>query len=66
MFKTKENGITLVALVITIVVLLILLSLGINSGIPTLQSAHFTQFKNELKNCLRTVKSHRTAKRRWF
>ena len=24
------------------------------------------KFKNELKNCLRTVKSHRTAKRRWF
>ena len=49
MKKTEEKGITLVALVITIVVLLILASIGINSGIPTLKSAKFTQFRNELK-----------------
>lgn len=49
MQKSKEKGITMVALVVTIVLLMILASIGINSGIPTLNSAKFTQFKNELK-----------------
>jgi len=49
MQKSKEKGITMISLVITIVVLIILASIGINSGMPTLDSAKFTQFKNELK-----------------
>lgn len=49
MQDSKEKGITMVALVVTIVILLILLSIGINSGIPTINLAKFTQFKNELK-----------------
>ena len=47
--KTKENGITLVALVIMIVLLLILASIGYTVGDSTISSAKFTQFKNELK-----------------
>lgn len=49
MKNSKEKGITMVALVVTIVLLLMLVSIGVNSGIPTLNSAKFTQFKNELK-----------------
>ena len=47
--KTKENGVTLVALVTTIIMLLILASIGATVGISTLNSARFTQFKSELK-----------------
>ena len=47
--KTKENGITLVALVIMIVLILILVSIGYTVGDSTMNSARFTQFKNELK-----------------
>lgn len=47
--KTKENGVTLIALVITIILLLILASIGITVGTSTLDSAAFTQFKSELK-----------------
>ena len=47
--KTKENGITLVALVIMIVLLVILASIGYTVGNSTISSVRFTQFKNELK-----------------
>lgn len=47
--KTKENGVTLIALVITIILLLILASIGITVGTSTLDSVAFTQFKSELK-----------------
>ena len=47
--KTKENGITLVALIITIILLLILSGIGYTAGNSTLQSIKFTQFTNELK-----------------
>ncbi len=47
--KTKENGITLVALVIMIVLILILASIGYTVGDSTINSAKFTQFRNELK-----------------
>lgn len=47
--KKQNQGITLVALVITIVLLLILLSITANSVIPTIQFSKYNQFKNELK-----------------
>ena len=47
--KTKENGITLVALVIMTVLILILASIGYTVGDSTINSAKFTQFRNELK-----------------
>lgn len=47
--KTKENGVTLIALVITIILLLILASIGFTVGTSTIDSAAFTQFKSELK-----------------
>lgn len=47
--RTKENGVTLVALVTMIVLLLILSSIGYTVGNSTIDSAKFTQFKSELK-----------------
>ena len=47
--KTKENGVTLIALVITIILILILASLGTTIGTETINSTAFTQFKAELK-----------------
>lgn len=49
MRRTQEKGVTMVALVITIVLLLILLSITVNSGMPTIEFSKFNQFKNELK-----------------
>ena len=50
MKKIKNNkGITLMALVITIIVLIILASVGIYSGIQVVKSAQFTAFSTELK-----------------
>lgn len=48
MKKTKENGVTLIALVIAIVILLILVSIGTNIGQDTIDYAQFKEFKNEL------------------
>ena len=47
--RTKEKGVTLVALVITIIVLLILASIGYKAGEDSIQSAKFTKFGSELK-----------------
>lgn len=47
--RTKENGVTLVALVTMIVLLLILSTIGYTVGNSTIDSAKFIQFKNELK-----------------
>lgn len=47
--KTKENGVTLIALVITIILILILASIGTTIGNSTINSAAYTQFKAELK-----------------
>lgn len=44
-----ENGITLIALVITVLILLILAFVGISSGIDTIRSSKFTVFTAELK-----------------
>lgn len=49
MKKTKEKGVTLIALVITIVILLIISSIGITTGISTINYTKFSQFENELK-----------------
>ena len=46
----KQNvGITLVSLVITIIILLILASITVYSGISTIRSARLTEFTTELK-----------------
>lgn len=48
MIKTKQKGVTLITLVITIILLLILSSIGITSGISTINYTKFSAFKNEL------------------
>lgn len=48
MIKSKEKGVTLIALITTIVVILILASIGITAGTSTIKSVNFSQFKNEL------------------
>ncbi len=47
--KNKEKGVTLVALVTMIILLLILASIGYTVGDSTIDTAKFTQFKSELK-----------------
>ena len=47
--KNKEKGVTLVALVTMIALLLILASIGYTVGDSTIDTAKFTQFKSELK-----------------
>lgn len=49
MQNSKEKGITLVALLMTIVILLILVSIGVTSGVSTIESVKFSRFKSELK-----------------
>lgn len=49
MYRTKEKGVTLMALVITVVLILILSSIGITAGMSTIDRANFSQFKSELK-----------------
>lgn len=55
MKKTEEKGITLIALVITIVLLLILSTIGITAGSNSINSAKFTEFKSELEILQRKV-----------
>ena len=47
--KKHNDGITLVSLVITIIILLILTSITVYSGISTIRSAKLTEFTTELK-----------------
>ena len=49
MKKINNKGITLMALVITIIILIILASIGTYSGIQVVKSAQFTAFSTELK-----------------
>lgn len=49
MNKTEEKGVTLVVLVTTIVLILLISSLGTMAGISTLDSVRLSQFKKELK-----------------
>ena len=48
MKKTNEKGITIITLVITIIILLILASIGVNSGKGTIELAKYDKLKNEL------------------
>ena len=48
MRKTNENGITLISLIMTIIILSILASIGITSGKQTIDMANYNQFKSEL------------------
>ena len=47
--KGNENAITLISLVITIVILLILATIGISTGIETINSSKLTKFNTEMK-----------------
>ena len=47
--KKNDFGITLVGLVITIIILLILASITVYSGVSTIRSAKLTKFTTELK-----------------
>lgn len=45
----KEKGVTLIALMVTIIILIILASVAVYSGTETIQSSHFTTFTTDLK-----------------
>ena len=47
--KGNEKAITLISLVITIVILLILATIGISTGIETINSSKLTKFNTEMK-----------------
>ena len=47
--KKDEKGVTLIALSVTIVVLIILASVGVTSGISTINSSKLTKFTTEMK-----------------
>lgn len=47
--KKNEKGITLIALTVTIIVLIILASVGVTSGISTINSSKLTKFTSEMK-----------------
>ena len=47
--KKNEKGVTLIALTVTIIVLIILASVGITSGISTIKSSKLTIFTSEMK-----------------
>ncbi len=49
MNKSKERGVTLVALVITIVIIIIIASIGISSGQNSIKISKYKAFKNELR-----------------
>ena len=48
MKKTNEKGITIITLVITIIILLLLASIGVNSGKGTIELAKYDKLRNEL------------------
>ena len=47
--KKDEKAITLISLVVTIIILLILATIGISSGIETINSSKLTKFNTEMK-----------------
>ena len=47
--KKEQRAITLISLVITIVILLILATIGIGAGIETINSSKLTKFNTEMK-----------------
>ena len=48
MVKTNERGVTIVALVTTIIILLILSTIGVTSGKSTIEFSNFNKLKNQL------------------
>ena len=53
--KKNEKGVTLIALTVTIIVLIILASVGITSGISTINSSKLTKFTAEMKTMQENV-----------
>ena len=49
MKNSNENGITLMALIVTVVLLAMVASIGVGSGTKTIKVAKYNQFKNELQ-----------------
>lgn len=49
MKKTEEKGVTLIALVITVIILAILTTIGTRAGLSSMNSSKFLEFKEELK-----------------
>lgn len=49
MMRENDSGITLISLVITIILLLILATIGISSGVSTVKSSQLTKFTTEMK-----------------
>ena len=49
MKNSKERGITLIALIFTVILLGMVASIGVKSGTETIKAAKYNQFKNELK-----------------
>lgn len=47
--RSKEKGVTLIALLTAVILILILASVGVTVGTSTLDSASFVKFKSELK-----------------
>ena len=47
--KKNEKGVTLISLTVTIIVLMILASVGVTSGISTINSSKLTKFTSEMK-----------------
>lgn len=47
--KNENSGITLISLVVTIIVIIILSTIGINTGVTTLKSSQLTRFTSQMK-----------------
>lgn len=47
--KNENSGITLISLVVTIIVIIILATIGINTGVTTLKSSQLTRFTAQMK-----------------
>ena len=53
----KENGVTLVSLIVTVIVLIILSSISINSGLDTIRYSKYNEAKSEIEYIQSTVNS---------
>ena len=48
-YLKRQNGITMISLVVTIIVLVILSSMVTHTGISSIKNTRFERFKNELE-----------------
>ena len=48
-YLKRQNGITIISLVVTIIVLVILSSMVTHTGISSIKNTRFERFKNELE-----------------